>query len=193
MGKREDILAATLDLVVEEGLASFSFSKLFERAKVGAGTVYNYFAGKDALLEALYANVTARLDEGVLRGWSPDLPIRAQFESLLRGFALYAMANPKDIAFVETCSLAHAIPRHRKERTTPGQEVSMRLIAQAQAEGLIRPMAPHLGLAIASGLVAATISAGAAGKYEFGDAELEVVIESSWRALATDAGLRAVR
>ena len=46
MGKRDDILTATLDLISEEGLQSTTFSKIFKRANVGSGTVYNYFKNK---------------------------------------------------------------------------------------------------------------------------------------------------
>lgn len=191
MGKREDILQATLDLVVEEGLASFSFSKLFVRARVGSGTVYHYFEGKDALLEALYIDVAVRLDRGVFAQWSPDLPLRAQFEAIFRGFARFAMAHPKEVAFIETCSRTPAIPRELRERVTPAQEVGMRLMERCQAEGLLRPMSPHLALAIASGMVASVVGAAGSGKYTFGDAELDILIESSWRALATDATVDA--
>lgn len=193
MSKRDDILQATLDLVVEQGLAAFSFSKLFQRAGVGAGTVYNYFPGKDALLEALFTEVSSRLDEGVLKNWSPDASLPAQFDALLRGFALYALANPSEVSFIEACSRAPAVPRRLRERVTPAQKVTLRLLAEGQAAGLIRIMEPHLALAIASGLIAAVVGASASGKYEFGQAELDTVIDASWRALATNAGLRAAR
>lgn len=193
MGKRDDILAATLDLVVEQGLAAFSFSKLFQRAGVGAGTVYNYFESKDALLEALFTDVSSRMDEGVLKHWARDAPLPAQFDAHLRAFALYAMENPKEVSFIQTCSRTPTIPRELRERVTPAQEAVLQLISKGQAAGLIRPMAPHLAMAIASGLIASVVGASGSGKYDFGPAELDIVIDASWRALATTAGLRAAK
>jgi len=193
VSKRDDILDATLDLVVEQGLAAFSFSKLFQRAGVGAGTVYNYFESKDALLEALFADVSSRMDKGVLKHWSRDASLPAQFDTLLRGFALYVVENPREVSFIETCSRTPSIPRKLRERVTPAQKAGLQLISEGQAAGLIRPMAPHLAMAIASGLIASVVGASGSGKYDFGQAELDTVIDASWRALATDAGLRAAK
>lgn len=54
MSKKQDIMAATLDLIHEEGLQSVTFSKIFKKANVGSGTVYNYFANKEELVNAVY-------------------------------------------------------------------------------------------------------------------------------------------
>ena len=193
MGKRDDILQATLDIVVDEGVAAFSFAKLFERAGVGAGTVYHYFAGKDALLEALFTQVAARFDAEVSREWSQTQPIRAQFDGLLRSFAVYAMANPKDVIFLETCSRTPSIPRDLRERVTPGERLGMQVIAQAQAEGLMRPMHTHLALAVVSGMVGSVVASALSHKYPLGATELDTVLDAAWRALATDVGLKMLR
>lgn len=131
------------------------------------------------------------MDEGVFRSWSNDLPLRAQFEALFRGLAAYTLANPKDVSFIPICSQLRAIPQALRERTMPSQRAALDVIAQGQTAGLLRRMEPHLALAIASGMVVATASAAASGKFAFGDAELDVVVESSWRALASVAGLEA--
>ncbi|MDG0812818.1 TetR/AcrR family transcriptional regulator [Cohnella rhizosphaerae] len=54
MGKRQDIMDATLDLIHEEGLQSVTFSKIFKKADVGSGTIYNYFSNKEELVNAVY-------------------------------------------------------------------------------------------------------------------------------------------
>ncbi len=190
MGKREDILDATLDLVVEDGLAAFSFSRLFERANVGAGTVYHYFPGKDALLEALYTSVAQRMDQGVIEGWSADQPVRTQFEVLLRGLAGYTLAHPKDLSLLDACKEARAIPAELKLRVTPGMKAALDLFARGQAEGLLRPIHPHLALTITTGLLLSVVGGAAIGKFPWGPAELDEVVESCWRAIATDRGLR---
>ncbi|MBB3128544.1 AcrR family transcriptional regulator [Paenibacillus rhizosphaerae] len=56
MGKKQDIMTATLDLIHEEGLPSVTFAKLIKRANVGSGTIYNYFSNKEDLVNAVYKN-----------------------------------------------------------------------------------------------------------------------------------------
>jgi AcrR family transcriptional regulator len=193
MGKREDILEATLDLVVDDGLASFSFSRLFERANVGAGTVYHYFSGKDALLEALYTAIAQRMDEGVVRTWSTEMTVRQQFDVLVRGLAEYTLAHPKDLALLEACKRARAIPVELKDRITPGLEAALVLLARGQAEGLLRPLDPHLALTMITGLLLSVVAVVEVRKFPWGPEELDQVLESCWRAVATDRGLQAER
>ncbi|MFD1906987.1 TetR/AcrR family transcriptional regulator [Paenibacillus rhizoplanae] len=57
MGKRDDILQATLDLITEEGLQSVTFAKIFKRANVGSSTFYHYFENKEQLVNELYLKV----------------------------------------------------------------------------------------------------------------------------------------
>lgn len=189
--KREAILSATLELVVDEGLPAFSFSKLFAKAGAGSGTVYNYFPSKRALLEALFDEVSSRLDEAVLRHWGATASLRVQFDALLRGLARFTMERPKDVAFIEACSHSKTVQVAVRERVTPGQSRLMQVIAEGQRAGLLRPMDPHLAMAIATSQVVATVGAGLTGKYRFGDEELELVLDAAWRALATPRGLRA--
>ena len=52
--KREQILRATLELILENGLQAASMSLISRRAEVPVGTIYRIFPGKEALVNALY-------------------------------------------------------------------------------------------------------------------------------------------
>src|SRR6185369_16360221 len=52
--KRERILDAALSLFAERGFHGTPVPLVAERASVGAGTIYRYFASKEALVNALY-------------------------------------------------------------------------------------------------------------------------------------------
>lgn len=69
--RRESIVEAALRLAVEEGLHNVTTAAVSREAGIAAGTLFNYFNTKEALLNALYvdlvrrrfAAVTAGLDE----------------------------------------------------------------------------------------------------------------------------------
>ncbi|HQM90514.1 MAG TPA: helix-turn-helix domain-containing protein, partial [Syntrophales bacterium] len=48
--KRDEILRAALELIAEHGFHGAPMAMVAERAGVGAGTIYRYFEGKDALI-----------------------------------------------------------------------------------------------------------------------------------------------
>lgn len=61
MDKQTDILNAALKLFVEKGEQATSMKLISIEAKCGMGTMYNYFASKDELLNNLYLKIKNEL------------------------------------------------------------------------------------------------------------------------------------
>lgn len=55
--KRETILEAMLDLIVERGFHDAPMSLLAKRSGASAGVIYHYFPSKDDLIHAVYLRV----------------------------------------------------------------------------------------------------------------------------------------
>jgi len=79
MTKRAAIQNAALELLTSNGLHATPMSAIAERAGTGMGTIYNHFASKETLVNAIYVSIKdeeakcfAVLDE--------DLPLKTQFE-----------------------------------------------------------------------------------------------------------------
>jgi len=66
--KKAAVFAAALELIAEQGFTGAPMSQIAERADVGVGTIYRYFAGKEDLVNALYLDIKARLAAHTLRG-----------------------------------------------------------------------------------------------------------------------------
>ncbi len=81
MSKWDDILAATLDLISEEGLQSTTFSKIFKRANVGSCTVYNCFKNKEELVGALYIKTVDLFSNVLLQDYDRSESVFACFQA----------------------------------------------------------------------------------------------------------------
>jgi AcrR family transcriptional regulator len=57
--RREEILDAMLDLVVERGFNDAPMSELSKRSGASAGIIYHYFENKDDIIEQLYKSIIA--------------------------------------------------------------------------------------------------------------------------------------
>ena len=72
--KRSRLVAAASSVFAEMGYASTRVADIAERAEVGKGTVYEYFASKEELLfavfESINQDVAARLDSALNEGGS---------------------------------------------------------------------------------------------------------------------------
>ncbi len=61
MDKREKILKAALHLFVEFGFHGTPTSKIANKAGVANGTLFHYFATKEALIIALYIDIKQQM------------------------------------------------------------------------------------------------------------------------------------
>lgn len=57
MGTREVLMKAASDLMLEVGFERMTTSEIARRAGVAEGTIYRHFPGKEALIEAVFADV----------------------------------------------------------------------------------------------------------------------------------------
>jgi len=80
--KRDAILEAMLDLVVERGFHDAPMSLLSKQSGASAGVIYHYFGSKDEIIQALYEHIRTLKIEAFLGDFSPDQDPR---ETFLRG------------------------------------------------------------------------------------------------------------
>jgi len=79
MSKKEDILNTTLRLVIEKGIHNTPMSLIAEEAGVGMGTIYNYFASKEELINALYLKLKEDEAEYMLKNFKSGMAVRQSF------------------------------------------------------------------------------------------------------------------
>ena len=99
--KREAILAAALALFVERGFHGTAVPELAERAGVGAGTIYRYFASKEALVNELYRIQKLRFGQIATDDFPATAPTREQFRVLWMRMVRFAIEDPQAIVFLE--------------------------------------------------------------------------------------------
>ncbi len=182
MSKRDDILAATLDLISEEGLQSMTFSKIFKRANVGSGTVYNYFKNKEELVSALYNKTIDLFSNSILYNYDNNKSVYECFEHLLTNMACFAHDHQKELWFLNNYSHSPYIPVEIREREIPAVMECMLLIQRGIKQGMLRKIDPHLCVQMINGMVTAAIQGSLLDKYPMDEEAFEKVIEICWRA-----------
>lgn len=184
MGKREDILAATCDLIVEDGIQALSFSRIFARAKVGAGTVYNYFENKEILVNELYRNTLEIMDAALLVNYDKDASIKDRFCLMLLNMVGFVRAHPKENALLTALSHSPYIGAELRDRPRASLSAALDLIDEGQKAGIIVSMDGMVAMSMAAVSIICVVEGQAAGKYPTGDAIIEQAIEACWRMIA---------
>ena len=183
MSKRDDILNATFELIDEQGLQSVTFAKIFKRANVGSGTVYNYFADKDELVSELYIRIAAHMAEIMGMQELPDGSVYERFLFFAENFLNYAVQYPKHLAFLENYSHSPYLSDTIKNAYNPGMAELYEVFEQGQHDGVIQQMPPKLCAQIMFGVIIYSVRGAMNGKYILGDLEKRLIIEAAWKAV----------
>jgi|GEM_PF-1178040 len=63
--KRQRILDSTSQIIMTQGVAAVSLSKIAKAASIASGTLYTYFADKDDMLRSLYLDRKQRIAKAI--------------------------------------------------------------------------------------------------------------------------------
>jgi AcrR family transcriptional regulator len=104
--KRDAILDAMLDIVVERGFHDAPMSLVARRSGASAGVIYHYFDSKEAIIHALYERIRALKRASILEGFSLEQDPRDTFiQSCLNTYNFYRK-HKREMRFYE--QYAHA-------------------------------------------------------------------------------------
>ena len=149
--KREAILGAALELFVERGFHGTAVPEVAERAGVGAGTIYRYFASKEVLVNELYRRHKQLLATRVLAQFPVEVSAREQFRAFWHRMARFVADEPLGFAFLELHnhrSYLDAESRAVEERL---RQFGIKFLERAQQKGEIRAVAPGILIGLVLG------------------------------------------
>ncbi len=88
--KRDAILDAMLDIVVERGFHDAPMSLVAQRSGASAGVIYHYFPSKEAIIQALYERISTLKRASLLEGFSLEQDPRDTFiQGCLNAYTFY--------------------------------------------------------------------------------------------------------
>jgi len=162
--KRAAILRAALSLFAERGYANTPVPMVAETAGVATGSLYRYFSGKEALVNALYR-------EGKL-AMAAALPVRAGRQPVGRvdlrdgfgrwwsGLWEFASSNQVLFGFLETHHHAPYLDEDSRAVARAIDQAAEAFVNQAQQAGAVRSGDPAALVALVFGAFVGLVRAG---------------------------------
>jgi TetR/AcrR family transcriptional regulator, repressor of fatR-cypB operon len=181
--KAEAILNAALDLFVERGFHGTSVPSVAERAGVAAGTIYHYFASKEALVNALYQHWKMEISHRVINDFPFSRPVREQFSTIWERMADFALANPKQLAFLELHHHGSYLDAESKRIENQVLDFGVEMIRRAQASQAIKPLDPALLVELVDGAFLGVFRGALEGKVPMTKDTLMVAERCCWEAV----------
>ncbi len=151
---KEDLLIDSVIAVVGEvGLETVSMAQILERAGVGAGTVYRYFDGKDALLLATYQrcerNQLAACTEGDTRDNSWPERVEALAGRLLR----FLVNNPEQASYIDQYAVSPVSKGLSEREVMESWAAVVKFFGEGVAKRYCRGLGIHGSIAAVFGMV----------------------------------------
>ncbi len=132
--KRDAILDAMMDVVVERGFHDAPMSLIAERSGASAGVIYHYFASKEEIIEALYRRVHAVKSASLLAGYSPEMEVREAFLQVWMNAYRFYRKHAREMRFLEQYRSAGFTCRPAADAAEDGEQ-ELRRRFQTQAKG----------------------------------------------------------
>ncbi|MBW7453446.1 TetR/AcrR family transcriptional regulator [Paenibacillus sepulcri] len=184
MSKRQDIMNATLDLIDEEGLQSVTFAKIIKRAKVGSGTIFNYFSNKEELVNEVYKEARMLMGRCLLSGYDPELSLYERFKCLQLNRLRFAVDFPKEFRFIDHYSYSPYILREIRDMDEAGSSrIVQALIVEGQKQGIFKELNSHLCHQLIHGIISSIAKGYYVHKYPLTEREIRQTLEVSWKAI----------
>jgi AcrR family transcriptional regulator len=181
--KREAILDAALTLFAERGFHGTSVPDIARLAKVGAGTIYRYFEGKEALVNALYQHHKSELGRALLDGFDAQASPRASFHQFWKAAVGFATKSPRAFQFLE---LHHHAPyldakSHALEAELLG--LADRFITAASEREVFKDVPSGVLLALVWGAFRGVVQGGCEGRLALTPKTISQAEECVWEAI----------
>jgi len=138
---RKLILDTALEVFLSEGYAKTTIAKISEEAKVGYGTVYSHFKGKDDILNKVVDNVLEEFYQLLEIPFAPNTIEEARSayrELVLTSLRLSDQHRPIMKAYKEALGLSKSIAEHWGNMKNQFIKTSAKSFTYAQEKGLAR-------------------------------------------------------
>ena len=101
MGKRQEILDTTLELIAELGFNATPMSLIIKKSNAAAGTIYYYFKNKEDLIHTLYSELKEEMGKAIIKNIETELNYKEKFFLIWKNLFEFFIQNPKKFEFIE--------------------------------------------------------------------------------------------
>jgi len=178
--KRDAILNAMLDVVVERGFHEAPMSLISERSGASAGVIYHYFASKEEIFQTLYERVRALKRANLLEGYSPDLDAKEAFILVWTNGYHFYRRHLREMRFLDQYETAGFVCRPDKNSRPDKKQMEFERRFRNQSKGgVLNDLPPEAIQDLTFGVVARL----ARQPRKLSEGTLRKVAEKVWEAV----------
>lgn len=152
--RREEILAAALDLFAAHGVQQTSMDLIRRSVGISNGSLFYHFPTKDELIAALYIQITSDYQAMMTRLLARRADAEKALGSLVRGHIRWVADNPDKARFLVDMRRAEAVAAAKDEISALNRRMFARFTEWLKpfvAAGVVRDLPPEIVAALILG------------------------------------------
>lgn len=190
---RQKLLRAALDLYTTIGFRGTTTPAIAARAGVAEGTIYRHFTSKEHLLNEVYRGAqkwaTGIIREVEEQAHGARAPERLQ--RVARRFFEAAERDPAALRMLLFTPAEKSLDEKSRDAAREFRNGLQQVVASGKSDGLVRPGPADLWAQAWLSLVAFAAEKVASREWPPDHAHLQLMIDSAWDAVSSDARVRA--
>lgn len=140
--RRAAILQTSLKLFASEGYFNTSVHDIRKKADVSIGTIYHYFANKEAVAQALYHELISRLTKALLEIFSSNDSSRDCCRAVTEYLFEMAESSPEEMHYILYARHQEFMPGEKPICSSRPFELILGMVVRGIEKGEIRPLNP---------------------------------------------------
>ncbi|WP_434353131.1 TetR/AcrR family transcriptional regulator [Psychrobacter sp. HD31] len=177
--KKIRIMAATIDLVAENGIHATPMSKVSKRANVAAGTIYHYFENKDALIREIYVCIHNANIDALLEIDDINADYKTRFINFWHAFYKRLLIKGQ-LSFLEQCAVSPLIDEQTLETIDAYAKPMTDFMTMGKQNNYIKTLPDELIYKLTFGTIASTAKLVISDHVELPPAALEQAALFCW-------------
>ena len=141
--KREAILKATLDLLVQRGFHDTPTSLIAKQAGVATGTLFHHFKNKEELINALYLETKSKMVNALKNDFTSKGSIEEKMKQLWKASVQWGIMHPKEYQFFQQFSNSPFITKLTRDEAMSQFEFIQDIIEEAVNSDFVKDFYPE--------------------------------------------------
>ena len=150
--KREAILKATLDLMVERGFHNTPTSLIAKKAGVATGTLFHHFKNKEELINVLYLETKRKMINALKKVFITTGSVEEKMKQLWKLSLQWAIMHPKEYQFFQQYSNSPFITKLTRDEAMSQFEYMQDLIEEAVNSDSVKDIYPEFFMDFIEGI-----------------------------------------
>ena len=182
MSKKEDILAAALELFAERGYYGTSVGLITELAGVAAGTIYRHFKDKQDLMNVLFRDCQSKFHTASNQGLKDESTPRQKLSRLWQNMLKFADSHRQELTLIELHYHAPYLDDQSQQMVAMHYGKGIQWWNSLREEKVIKDVPPEIFRALMTGMFFGLLKAAKSNRLDLDETVTQIVDLICWEA-----------